>query len=571
MSFDGVMTRAVVHEISDQLANGRISKIYQPYKTELVFTIRANGQNHSLLLSANASFARAHITAEKYDNPSVPPMFCMLLRKHLEGGIIRSIKQEQMDRIIHMVISNRDELGDEKERRLIIEIMGRHSNIILVDPESEVIIDSIKHVRLDQSSYRTVGPGQAYKRPPEQHKLDVTKADADDVLKHIDFNSGKLSQQLVDQFAGLSPLLAEEIVSQSGLANRQTLPDAFSRVLAPVVKHEYQPEMVMTERKEYFSVLPLTHIEGKRLQFATVSQLLDRFFYGKAERDRVRQQAFDLERFLRNEWQKNKRKLKKLRQTLKSADQAALYQKYGELVTANLYQIKKGDASVEVIDYYDEEAGMIQIELDPLKSPSDNAQAYFKRYNKAKNSVKAVEHQLELTEKEMDYLDGLLQQMESASPRDLEEIREELMGEGYIKRRQSKKPHKKKKETKPQLEKYLSSAGIEFLVGKNNTQNEYLTNRLARQDEIWLHTKDIPGSHVVVRSLEPDEETIKEAAVVAAFYSKARLSSSVPVDYTRIRFVKKPNGSKPGYVTYDKQTTVFVTPDEDQVMRLRAR
>ncbi|MDQ0206415.1 putative ribosome quality control (RQC) complex YloA/Tae2 family protein [Alkalicoccobacillus murimartini] len=565
------MTRAVIHECAEQLANGRISKIYQPYKTELIFTIRANGQNHSLLLSANANFARAHLTAEKYDNPSVPPMFCMLLRKHLEGGIIRSIKQDQLDRIIHLDITNKDELGDEKERRLIIEIMGRHSNIMLIDPETQVIIDSIKHVRLDQSSYRTVGPGQVYKRPPEQLKMDLTAATEDDVLKRIDFNAGKLAGQLVDQFAGLSPLLSNEIVFQAGMANRETLPKAFMSVLAPILRHDYQPEMVITDKKEYFSSIPLTHVEGKRLSFPSISALLDRYFYGKAERDRVRQQAFDLERFLRNEWQKNKRKLKKLRKTLTDADQAAVYQKSGELLTANLYQIKKGDSSVDVIDYYAEDGQTMTIELDPRKSPSDNAQAYFKRYNKAKKSILAVQQQLTLTEKEMDYLDGLLQQMDSASPRDLQEIREELMEEGYIKRKQSKKPHKKKKEVKPQLERYVSTTGLEFLVGKNNTQNEYLTNRMARQDEIWFHTKDIPGSHVVIRSTEPDEQTIKEAATVAAFFSKARLSSSVPVDYTRIRHVKKPNGAKPGYVTYDSQTTVFVTPDEDQVMSLRAK
>ena len=571
MSFDGVMTRAVIHECANQLANGRISKIYQPFKTELIFTIRANGKNHSLLLSANANFARAHLTEEKYDNPSVPPMFCMLLRKHLEGGIIRAIHQDQMDRIIHIDVTNKDELGDEKERRLIIEIMGRHSNIMLIDPETQVIIDSIKHVRLDQSSYRTVGPGQVYKRPPEQNKLDVTAATEDDVLKRIDFNAGKLSSQLVEQFAGLSPLLSEEIVYVAGMANRESLPKAFASVLKPILSHNYQPEMIITDNKEYFSSISMTHLTGKRLTFPSISQLLDRYFYGKAERDRVRQQAFDLERFLRNEWQKNKRKLKKLRKTLTDADQAAIYQKSGELLTANLYQIKKGDSSVDVIDYYAEDGQTVSIELDPRKSPSDNAQSYFKRYNKAKNSILAVQQQLSLTEKEMDYLDGLLQQMDSASPKDLQEIREELMEEGYIKRKQSKKPHKKKKEVKPQLERYQSSTGIEFLVGKNNTQNEYLTNRMARQDEIWFHTKDIPGSHVVIRSTEPDEQTIKEAAGVAAFFSKARLSSSVPVDYTRIRFVKKPNGAKPGYVTYDNQTTVFVTPDEDQVMSLRAK
>ncbi|WP_332630727.1 Rqc2 family fibronectin-binding protein [Halalkalibacter flavus] len=569
MSFDGFMTRAMTHELETLLTSGRISKIYQPYKTELVFTIRAKGKNHHLLLSANANFARIHITKEKYDNPSTPPMFCMLLRKHLEGSIIEKIEQLDMERVIIFHIKNKDELGDETFKKLYVEIMGRHSNISLVDKKTGVILDSIKHISPAQSSYRTVMPGQVYKLPPEQHKANPFELDDDGLLKLIDFNAGKIDRQLVGQVAGLSPQLASEITFQTGsFVNRNTLPPAYSVIINRLREHNYQPEMLITsDGKELFSIIPLEHLKGERKAFQSVSELLDRFYYGKAERDRVKQQAHDLERFLKNEWQKNKKKIKKLEQTLHKAERAKEYQKLGELLTANLHMVKRGDTQVEVIDYYDEEGGTALIKLDPQKSPSDNAQAYFKKYNKAKNSVAVVEEQIVKAKEEVQYFDQLIQQMESAAPKDIEEIREELMEEGYIRRRV--KQHKKKKDTKPQLEQYISTSGVEFFVGKNNKQNDYVTNKFARQDEIWLHTKDIPGSHVVIRSTDPDDNTLLEAATVAAFYSKAKQSSSVPVDYTKIRHVKKPNGAKPGYVIYDNQTTIFVTPNEDVVRSLR--
>lgn len=566
MSFDGMMTRAITHELQ-QLVGGRINKIHQPFKTELVFTVRAKGKTRALLASANAVFARLHLTTEKYDNPAEPPMFCMLLRKHLEGGIITSITQHGYDRIIVLKVANKDELGDTTEKTLIVEIMGRHSNIILVDEKTNTIIDSIKHVRFDQSSYRLVGPGQPYKWPPEQNKLDPLTATEKDVLFALDFHGGKLDKQLVQSFAGLSPLIAAEIVARAKLANRQTLPPAFVSTLAPLKNHEYTLELVQGE-KDYFSVIHLSHKNGERHVFSSPSALLDRYYYGKAERDRVKQQAFDLERLLKNEYQKNKRKLKKLEQTLQQADEADSYQKQGELLTANIHAVDRGASSVDVIDYYDENGQTITIALDPQKSPAENAQSYFKRYQKAKTARIEVMNQQEKTEQELAYLDSLLAQMASASPRDIEEIREELIEGGYIKKRQQGKK-KKKQLDKPQLETYRSSTGIEFLVGKNNRQNDYLTNRLARQDDIWLHTKDIPGSHVVIRSASPDEETLTEAALVAAFFSKARDSASVPVDYTKIRYVKKPSGAKPGYVTYDKQTTLYVTPKEDVVRSLR--
>lgn len=566
MSFDGFMARGITNELAEQLTYGRVSRIHQPFDTELIFTIRAKGKNHSLLLSANASFARIHITTKKYENPQSPPMFCMLLRKYVERSIIEKIEQFEMDRIIIFHFRNKDELGDDKQLKLYVEIMGRHSNITLVDHDG-TILDSIKHVPPFQNRHRTILPGHTYKLPPAQQKENPFTMDEEQLLKKIDFNAGKMDRQLVTHIAGLSPQLAKEIVHRAHpFVNQTSLPKAFFEVIHLCENHSYTPEMISTESKEYYSMIPLTHIEkGKRETFSSLSELLDTFYYNKAERDRVRQQAQDVERFIRNEWRKNNNKIKKLNRSLQRAKRAEDYQKMGELLTAHLHTVSRGDEEVEVVDYYDEDGKTVTIPLDPEKTPAENAQQYFTKYNKAKNTTKHVIAELKKTRMEIDYFNRLIQQIESASIEDIEEIREELIDEGYIRKRTKKR----RKSKKPTLEVYESTSGILFYVGKNNRQNDYLTSRFARREDIWLHTKDIPGSHVVIRSGDPDEQTLIEAAIVAAYFSKARQSSSVPVDYTQVRHVRKPRGAKPGYVIYDQQKTLFVTPDEKIVHTLR--
>ncbi|MBB5172139.1 Rqc2 family fibronectin-binding protein [Texcoconibacillus texcoconensis] len=569
MSFDGIVTRAVTEEVNRSLVSGRVGKIHQPFKTELTMTVRAHGQNHTLLLSAHSSFSRFHLTEARYENPPEPPMFCMLLRKHLEGSILESIEQDGMERIIRLSFKGRDELGDTSYKTLHLELMGRHSNIIFVDEKEQKVIDAIKHVPPSVSSVRTILPGHAFQAPPKQDKLNPLEVDEDTLLKKVHFQEGKLDQQLVDTFSGLSPLVSKEIIHRTHFANRETLPKAFSSVFDAVKNDDYAPQILETSKGEHFSVLDLTYLNGTKKTFDSVSKMLDRYFYGKAERDRVKQQANDLDRWLRNEYAKNKKKIKKLNKTLNDAEKAKKYQHYGELLTAHMHLAKTGDEEIEVIDYYDENQGTITIPLDVSKSPSENAQHYFKLYNKAKNSVAVVEGQIEKAKEDMAYFERLLQQVESAAPKDIAEIREELADEGYLKpRKTEKKKKKKKKQETPKPEKYRSSEGVEILVGKNNKQNEYVTNRIARQDDTWLHTKDIPGSHVVIRSADFGEDTLIEAAHLAAYFSKGRSSGQVPVDYTKIRHVRKPNGAKPGYVTYDNQTTLFVTPDEDLVYRL---
>ncbi|MDQ0253781.1 putative ribosome quality control (RQC) complex YloA/Tae2 family protein [Evansella vedderi] len=570
MSFDGIVTRAVTNDLKEQLLTGRIVKIHQPYKTDLIITIRVRGRNQSLFISANPSFARLHITKEKFENPQEPPMFCMLLRKHLEGSIVENIEQKGLERIVTFSFKGKNELGDVSYKTLIVEFMGRHSNILFVNRDDNKIIDSIKHIPPSLSSFRTVLPGQLYKEPPHQDKLNPLEVTEEDLLKKLDFNKGKMDQQLLNTFSGLSPQVIKEILFRAKLTNRETLPKAFLETLAPVKEHHYWPQMIVSDLGEAFSVVDLTHKKGNITVFDSVHELLDRYYSGKAERDRVKQQANDLEKFLRNEFNKNKKKIKKLEKTLSDADKAQREQRYGELLTAHMHLIKAGDKEVTVTDYYDPEQGSVTIPLDPQKSPSENAQHYFRRYQKLKKSVVVVKEQIEHAKGELDYLEQLIQQVETASPRDIEGIREELAEEGYIKRR-AQKNQKKKKNDKPVLEQYISSEGIDILVGKNNKQNEYLTNRFARQNDTWLHTKDIPGSHVVIRAGvdEFGEATLLEAANLAAYFSKGRQSGQVPVDYTLIRHVKKPSGAKPGYVIYDNQTTLYVTPDEDLVRKLR--
>lgn len=568
MSFDGLFTRAMVKELMNLLKGGRISKVHQPYKNEIILVVRANGKNHKLLLSAHPSHARVQITNEGYDNPSQPPMFCMLLRKHMEGYILEDISQSGLDRMIIFDIKGRNEIGDPSHKQLIVEIMGRHSNIILIDKTRNMILDSIKHVSLAVNTYRSVLPGHEYIFPPAQHKADPFEADEQDVLQRLDFNAGKLDKQIVSQYAGISPLLAKEITFKAGLVNRTTLPNAFLTIINRIKSHDYSPSMMESSEKEHFYFFPLESTKGQVKSFLTLGELLDRFYFGKSERDRVKQHATDIERFILNEKEKNEKKITKLEVTLLEANQAPQFQLFGELLTANLFAVKKGMKEIEVVNYYDESGSTVLIPLNPMKTPSENAQRFFTKYQKAKTAVQIVQEQIEKARDEVIYFDSLIQQVETASPKDIAEIREELMEEGYIRNRQ-KKQLKKTHAIKPVLDRFYASDETEIIIGKNNKQNDYLTNRLAARDEIWLHTKDIPGSHVVIRSKEPSEETIREAAILAAFFSKARHSSSVPVDYTRVRYVKKPAGAKPGFVIYENQQTVFVTPDEELVLQLK--
>ncbi|WP_214827031.1 Rqc2 family fibronectin-binding protein [Exiguobacterium algae] len=561
MAYDGLMTYRVVKELQT-LVGGRINKVHQPYALDLLFQIRSNRQNAQLLVSANAMYARLQLTDTPTKNPQEPPMFCMMLRKHLEGGFITAVEQIGRDRVIVFSVRSRNELGDEEQKKLYVELMGRHSNVILTNEDGK-ILDAIKHLPPSQNTYRTIMPGSDYLLPPAQHKADPL-TEMEEGLKRIDWNAGGLDKQLVATFAGLSPQIAQEIVHRAKLPNRTSLQVAFKEVLEQLTgPYVFQR---LENGKERFAPLVLTTGDiAHEETYDSSKEVLDRFFYEKANRDRVRQQAHDVERLLKSELEKNQLKRKRLNEDLQATDRADELQKYGELLTTYLFQLEKGMRVATVVDYYDEEGRTLDIPLDPLKTPNENAQQYYKKYNKLKVAKVEVKKQLELNEAEIEYLETLIAQLDVASPADILEIREELAEQGYIRQ----KRQKKKASTKISLEAYTSSTGTEFFVGKNNTQNDYLTFKFARRDEIWLHVKEIPGSHVIIRSTEPDETTLKEAATVAAYFSKARASSGVPVDYTKARFVKKPSGAKPGFVIYTDQQTIYVTPDEQLVKQLQ--
>ncbi|MCM3698391.1 NFACT family protein [Paenibacillus macerans] len=580
MALDGIVTRALVHELQACIG-GRINKIHQPAASDIVFALRTQGGNRRLLLSANPTYPRVHFTESSFPNPLEAPMFCMLLRKHFEGGTIEAISQVGMERIIHIDVRTRDELGDLSLKRIIIELMGRHSNIILVDPATGTQLDGIHHVTPAISGYRVVMPGFAYTSPPEQHKLDPLGAERTGFLAACRDaeQAGKGSVWLVEAYNGLSPLIAGEIYARAGLTGpekeqtglnpAERLWLAFSALMEDVRGHAYTPVTGETAKgKSVFSAIRLTQIQDGLRTYKSISECLEDYYGDKALRDTVKQKTGDLLRFLQNERNKNIKKLANLEKDLNEAEDAERYRIWGELLLPSLHAIRKGDRSVELVNYYDEEQKTETIPLDPLLSPSENAQRYFKKYNKFKNSLAVIHEQMKLAGEEIAYLEGLLQQLDDATLSDIDEIREELTQQGYLRDRGKKGGKKKKKGDRPTLHLYTSSEGIEIYVGKNNLQNEYVTNRLGKPNDTWLHTKDIPGSHVLIRSDSYGEVTLNEAAQLAAYFSQAKQSSSVPVDCTLIRHVRKPSGAKPGFVIYDHQRTLFVTPDEQLIKAL---
>lgn len=560
MAFDGLFTTKIVHELQS-IQDGRISRIHQPNGHEVIFTIRAGRKNYKLLSSIHPSYSRVHFTDEAITNPPEPLNFCMVLRKHLEGGFITAIEQSGTDRIIELSIRARNEIGDEVERKLYIEIMGRHSNMILVDPSRNMIIDSLKHLPPSVNSYRTVLPGQPFISAPAQDKTNPFTVSSE-VFSQL-LPTIETGRDFVKTFSGFSPVNGDELFYRLQHSNEPTY-TIFQTFLTSFQTDDAVSTIAEKSGRSLYSAATLTHADEIIAKFSTASELLDKFYFERAKRERVKSQAADLERWLNNEIAKLKTKMKKLEKEVKAAEKLDTFQLYGELLTANGYQIEKGQTEATVENYY-EQGTTVTIPLDPQKTAIENAQRYFSRYSKAKNALIMIAEQLEIAKDDIEYFEMVKQQVLQASPDDIAEIREELNELGLMKARGKNKRQKVKK---PKPETYQSSTGISISVGKNNKQNDYLTFKMANRHDIWLHTKDIPGSHVVIHSDAPDEQTLNEAAILAAYFSKARESSSVPVDYTAVKQVKKPNGSKPGFVIYFEQKTLFVTPDEDIVRAL---
>ena len=558
MTFDGLFTHAMIHELNQTLQNGRVTKISQPYPNEVILTIRANRTNYPVLLSANPRYARFQITQIPYTNPAVPTNFTMMLRKYLEGAKLLKIKQLDNDRVVYFEFLTRNELGDKLPLLLSAEIMGRYSNVILINQSTNKIIDTIKHVGMDQNRYRTLLPGATYRQPPTQNKENPFEQDSNTFEELIQKypNREVLADNLLKQYQGISRdnalALADKLHSSNNFVQ------AFNDFLAMT------EDPIPTMNGNNFSIFADNPNDKK---FTTLSEMLDIFYHTKANRDRVQQQGGQLLHVIRKNLQRNKKKLKKLSNELKATENADEYRIKGEVLTTYLYQIKRGMTKITLPNFYDNNKE-ITISLSNQLSPSQNAQKYFKKYQKLKNAVTFVNEQIELTQKEVAYLEEIQTQIELATPADLNDIKTELQQEGYIKKKQQKSKHSSRvKINKP--ESFIASDGTEILVGKNNLQNEKLTLHTAKKTDIWLHAKNIPGSHVIIKSNNPSDETLFEAAMLAAYFSKFRSSANVPIDYVQIKNIRKPNGSKPGFVIYEGQKTLTVTPTEDFVLELR--
>ena len=554
MSFDGFFTHAIVHELNSTLKTGRVARISQPYPAELIITIRAQRHNYALLLSANPTYPRVQITEVPFTNPAVPTNFTMTMRKYLDGAILEGIDQVGNDRIIRLTFKTRDELGDSQRLVLVSEIMARHSNISLVNEKTGKIIDTIKHVGSDQNRVRLLLPGATFVMPPKQNKANPYLPNQlySDLARQYQ-EPAELAKQLQDHYEGLGHDTARD------LADRLIASDHVPTTYQQFIHHFDQPEPVIIDgRKKDFMAFPPLNAAADELQsFATLSALLDNYYQQKAQQDRSKELAGQVIKVIKNELKKDRRKVKKLNKELDDASKADQYRIRGEILTTYLGKLKPGMDSITLPNFYDDNKPL-KISLSPELSPSRNAQKYFTKYDKLKASVAHVNEQLKLANAEIDYFENIQNQIELASPADIQEIRLELQEEGYIKRKHKGKKQRKVRTSKP--EQFHTNDGTTVLVGKNNLQNDRLSFKTANKNEIWLHVKDIPGSHVVIRDTNPSDQTILEAAQLAAYFSKGRDSDNVPVDYLPVKRLRKPNGAKPGFVTFTGQKTLRVTP-----------
>ena len=556
MAFDGIVTRAMVRELQDRILLGKIEKVYQPEADELVFHIHTKNGNVKLLASAGSAHARLCFITENPVNPPAPLAFCMLLRKHLQGGRITEITQKDSERIIEISLETLNELGFTMSKKLIFEIMGKHSNIVLVDIASGKIIDSIKRVSFDVNRVRQILPGMIYQYPPAQDKIPFREISADQ-LEALAADE----KTILRSVGGIAPAFAEELALRAGKARS----DFMSGIMTAVESPSHGESRVYLDESGApidFYPVPLSELEENcRVErFGDLSSAMEFYFGKKESSNQGRQKSHDLIRAVNALLDKMYLKKKRLSEDLLKAENSEDLRLYGELLTANIHLIQPGMKSVEVTNYYD--GSTLTIPLDVKLSPSKNAQHYFKKYGKSKTAIKEKQIQLDENEAEIKYLESVLSFLENTDDvAEIEGIRAELVETGYIRRRRQAGGFKEKK-YKPAPYRYTLSNGMSVLVGRNNKENDILTFKTAGNKDLCLHTKDIPGSHVIVQSggVELDEEAVWEAAAIAAYHSKARTSENVPVDYVQIKYVKKPAGAKPGMVIFTNNRTVYVNP-----------
>ena len=512
--------------------------------------------------------ARFQFIAEKGDNPEIAPNFCMILRKYLEGAIIQDFTQVGADRIIHLDVDTRDELGDEAKWRLTLEMMGKHSNVFLVDRRSQQIIDCLKRIPLSQNTYRTLQPGATYQLPPHQTKMNPFEMTLFELDARLTKGLGEdsLSKSLMSLVQGMSTLTANEIVERSMMFD-DTIAESLWKFFEQNNEKPTPTLAKLSNGKSYFTVCPFYSFQNAENQsFETLSELLTSYYVHKVQEEKIQQLAGNLLQMLKSELKKNREKLVKFEEDLQKSEKAEQYRIKGELLNTCLYKIEKGQTEIQVENYY-ENNELLTIQLSTWLTPSQNAQAYFKKYQKLRNSIEHIEKQQEFTHQEIQYLEQVLYQIEESDVQNLEIIREELAASGYLKRSAMKKGKQKTKPSKPYV--FYSNDGTRILVGRNNLQNDTLTLKQAKKEYLWLHAQNIPGSHVIVESANPTDETIGQAAMLAAYYSKYRHSATVPVDYVSVSKIRKPNGSKPGFVVYEGQQNTYITPDEAVIQQIR--
>ncbi len=576
MPMDGVTLGFIVRELNSLLSGGRIDRIAQPEKDEIVLTVRCTGATRQLLLSASAGNARAHITNIKKGNPLEPPALCMLMRKHLIGGRIACIRQIGGDRILEIDIEHVDEMGDRALYTIECEFMGKHSNIMLLSAKGR-IIDSVRRVTADISRVREVLPGLPYERPPAQDKLPYDALDLDAIAQRLSVSVGRLDKALTEHICGLSIQTAREVAFRTAGDEDVRAENLPVREIAEKVCEFFQtlpslfsPKVLYAEDGTPADVTAFPYLSRAGLRakkFETLSEAMDEYYAERDIAERIKQKSASLHRALKNNIERCEKKLALQQEAIDASQRMEEYRIKGELLKSNAYLLKTGMKRALVPNYYDEEMREIEIALDERLSPQQNADRYFKLYKKAHGARKQAQEQKEKTLEELSYLEGQTENLRFCTTEgELNEIREELEKFGYVKANHNRRQIKKLPPSEPL--RFVSTDGTIILVGKNNVQNDKLTQS-AQPMEVWMHVKDIPGSHVIVVSEAPSQETIFEAAKIAAYFSKARASSTVPVDYTQKRYVKKPSGAKPGFVIYTHQKTLYVTPEEEKVLSLK--
>lgn len=562
MSFDGTFIHSLLTEIKPELVNSKVSKVYQPFEHELVFVFRINRQNKKLLISSNPQYNRMNLTDEKFTNPTVPPTFAMVLRKHLEGSFLFKIEQVGNDRIVNFYFLTRNEYGDEEELVLSAEFMGRHSNIILYSKRTNKIIDLIKRIAPDKNRARLLLPKADYELPP------LTDQENPFDLSLEEFNASVKDSDDLSTLSGLSGQTKNELnlwFDKKG-KSYQEFTAFFAQFNTPKAT-----EMI-NNGKTSFAPIPPIDIDNydEIVSYPSLSELLANFYQRKANSEWVKQRSSHVDMLTKNQIKKLKKKIQALIKQQNQAENSEDYRIKGELLTTYLHQVKPGMPEIELPNYYDENNSLIKINLKPELTPSKNSQWYFSKYQKLRNSIKYVQEQINIARSELNYFQGIEENLRIATPNDIEQIVQELREQGYLKKnRKQQKTRNHKKLSEQDITKYQSSEGNSILVGKNNFQNEWLTFKKAQKKQYWFHVKDIPGSHVILQTTEPTDAEIQEAAEIAAYYSKAQSSAHVQVDYVEVKRVKKPNGAKPGFVIYTGQNSIEVTPQPNKIDRMK--